>query len=348
MSSSLTGFPASPWSAEFRQLILSQPFRIAHGASSERLVLRLRLGEAIGEAPFVPYYPDTPEAVKIWLEQREPARFWTPEEEVEAPSVVRLAADLLRQDLEAKKQGLAVWEFLGQPNPGGMRACRSVGIPSDLEDFSEQVRCFSRQFRVLKLKLGSGNSAFDEAIVAAAREAAPKAVLFGDANGGWSVPEAAALLPKMEKLGLAFVEQPVHHAGGIETWRELHAARASHSLPLYADESAQTISDICALSGLVQGVNIKLLKSGGFGGALARLASARTLGLGALLGCMIETSLGVTAAAHLAGAFDWIDLDGHLYLANDDYEGLAYDSEGRLQMPGRQGIGAIQRGEGRF
>lgn len=328
--------------------MLSQPFRIAHGDSSERIVLRLRQGEAIGEAPFVPYYPDTPEAVGIWLEQRDPNRLWTLEEEVGAPAVVRLAADLLRQDSAAKKHGLSVWKLLGQPNPSGMRACRSVGIPSDLKDFSEQVRCFSRQFHVLKLKLGSGNSAFDEAIVAAAREAAPKAVLFGDANGGWSIPEAAALLPKMEELGLAFVEQPVHHAGGIEAWRELHAARSSHSLPLYADESAQTISDICELAGLVQGVNIKLLKSGGFAGALARLASARALGLGALLGCMIETSLGVTAAAHLAGAFDWIDLDGHLYLANNDFEGLAYDSDGRLQMPARPGIGAIQSGEVRF
>ena len=131
-------------------------------------------------------------------------------------------------------------------------------------------------------------------------------------------------------------------------WRALHAARANHTLPLYADESVQTASDISELAGLVQGVNIKLLKSGGFAGAVACLASARALGFGTLLGCMIETSLGVTAAAHLAGAFDWVDLDGHLYLANDDFEGLSYDVDGRLQMPARPGIGALQRSDGRF
>jgi len=333
---------------EFRKLRLREPFRIAHGISSERVVLRFHSGGAIGEAPFVPYYPDSPEAVRLWLEHTPPLSSATPLADEDAPAVVKLAADLLHHDLEAKTQQVPLWKRLAQPDPRGMRACRSLGIPTNLSDFSEQVRGRARQFQSLKLKLGSGNPDYDEAIVATAREAAPHAVLFGDVNGGWSVSEAIKLLPRMEKFALSFVEQPVHHAGGIELWRELHAARSNHSLPLYADESVQTLADLPALAGLIQGVNIKLLKSKGFAGAIALLAAARSLGLGTLLGCMIESSIGVTAAAHLAGAFDWIDLDGHLYLADDDFEGLSFDSSGRLQLPDRPGIGVIARSKQHF
>lgn len=336
-SSSVSAKPN--WEAEFRRLILTEPFHIAHGSSSERVVFRLRQEGGIGEGPFVPYYRDTPEAVASWLGQRDRNQAWTAQEEAGAPDVVRLALDILRHDLLAKERNVPVWKLLEQPDPTAKRACRSLGIPKDLKEFSEQLRRFSRQFCVFKLKLGSGNASFDEAIVAAAREAAPRAVFFGDVNGGWSVGEAAALLPKMEQLGLSFVEQPVHHAGGVEVWRELQSARASHALPLYADESVQNARDLRKFAGLIQGVNIKLLKAGGFSGALALLASARELGLGTLLGCMIESSVGVTAAAHLAGAVDWIDLDGHLYLQNDDFEGLLYDSKGRLVMPAGPGIG---------
>jgi L-alanine-DL-glutamate epimerase-like enolase superfamily enzyme len=90
-------------------------------------------------------------------------------------------------------------------------------------------------------------------------------------------------------------------------------------------------------------VNIKLLKCGSFDAAVAMIASAKAHSLQILLGCMIETSLGTTAAAHLAPWADWIDLDGHFYVANDDYIGITYDDEGNLLMPDRPGIGAILR-----
>lgn len=340
--------PTQDTQFEFRKLRLREPFRIAHGSSSERVVLRIHLGGAIGEAPFVPYYPDSPESVQLWLEQKRPLWTATPRGDDDTPAVVKLAADLLHHDAEAKARQVPLWKHLGQPDPSGTCACRSLGIPVDLQHFSDQVQALARQFKALKLKLGSGNPDFDEAIVATAREAAPHAVLFGDVNGGWSVSEATKLLPRMEKFSLSFVEQPVHHAGGVELWRELHAARANHSLPLYADESVQTTADLPALAGLIQGVNIKLLKSKGFAAANALLTAARSLGLGTLLGCMIESSIGVTAAAHLAGAFDWIDLDGHLYLADDDFDGLSYDSNGRLQLPDRPGIGVIARPKQHF
>ena len=309
-------------------------------------MLRVRAGGALGEAPFVPYYSDTPEDVALWLEQRKSKGAWMVEEG--APRTVRLAADLLLHDLEAQKRGVPVWKLLSMRDPGGARACRSIGIPEDLDDYSEQIRRLSKSFRILKLKLGSGNVDFDEAVVATAREAAPEGVLFADVNGGWSVREAAVLLPRLEKYGLVFVEQPVSHAGGHEAWRELAAALPKRGVPLYADESVQGESDVRGLAGWIEGINVKLFKTSGYAGALACVSAARTLGLRVMLGCMIESSIGVTAAAHLAASFDWVDLDGHLYLLEDDFSGLTFDENGCLHLPSRPGLGLCGRKEASF
>jgi L-alanine-DL-glutamate epimerase-like enolase superfamily enzyme len=105
----------------------------------------------------------------------------------------------------------------------------------------------------------------------------------------------------------------------------------------------QTVEDVIALADFVDGVNIKLLKSGSFDASVAMIGAAREQGLQVLLGCMIETSLGTTAAAHLAPWADWIDLDGHFYVADDDFTGITYDATGNLIMPNRPGIGAVPR-----
>jgi len=329
--------------AELCTLRLSSPFRIAHGASSERQMLRVRACGGYGEAPFVPYYPEDPTAALNWLRQWKHSGEWRAEELdglQQAPRSVRLALDVLQHDLMGRASEQPVWRMLQLPDPNGVLSCRSLSIPSDLSEFSQRVRVLSGQFGMLKLKLGSGNLDFDEAIVATAREAAPHVVLFGDVNGGWTPREAIKLIPRLARLGLAFLEQPVHHEGGREGWLELCNGLGSERLPLFADESVQNAADVSLLAGLVQGINVKFLKCGGFGGALEMIQTARKFGLQTLLGCMIESSLGVTAAAHLAAAVDWVDLDGHLYLAEDDFEGLKFDSQGRLILPFSAGIGA--------
>jgi L-alanine-DL-glutamate epimerase-like enolase superfamily enzyme len=105
------------------------------------------------------------------------------------------------------------------------------------------------------------------------------------------------------------------------------------------------MDDVPQLSGLADGVNVKLLKCGGWHRAREMILAARVHRLRVMLGCMIEGSIGVTAAAHLAPLADWIDLDGHLYVANDDYEGILYDERGMLVMPQMPGIGVTRRGE---
>ena len=330
----------TPLHVELKTLRLSEPFRIAHGTSDERTVLRLRYGDAVGEAPFVPYYKERTEDTLRWIQGLAWRGGPVP---VDGPRAGRLALDLLWHDISGKQRGqtlAGMWRLDTTHLPPG---CRSFSIPVDLDVFAKKVRGTSRQFGVLKLKLGSGNVDFDEAICACACEAAPQATIFAEANGGWSAAEAARLIPLLARRGLKFIEQPVHHDGGVEAWKELRAALPSCPLPLYADESVQQADDVVRLKGLVDGVNIKLLKSGSFAEARTAMRFARDLGMKVMLGCMIESSIGVTAAAHLAPLADWIDLDGHLYVANDDYEGIAYSEDGDMIMPGRPGIGVVPR-----
>lgn len=319
--------------AELKTLHLTTPFRIAHGASSTRQVVRVRDGNAVGEAPFVPYYGESPEETLAWLKgSREEA----------GTRAGRLAMDLLKLD----QAGLPLWQFaekeLGQGRPWDqIQACRSFSIPADLTAFAELVSETARQFRVLKLKLGSGDLAHDEAIVKTACANAPWATIMADVNGGWSVEDTLIMMPKL-KGQLTLIEQPIHHSQDIEAWHQL-AKHKTPALPLFADESVQNATDVHRLAECVDGVNVKLLKCASFRGAIEMISAARQHGLGVILGCMIESSIGTTAAAHLSPWADYVDLDGHLYLADDDYTGITFDQEGRVVMPQECGIGAKPR-----
>lgn len=326
-------------SAALFPLPLAEPFRIAHGTSATRTVLRVRRDGHVAEAPFVPYYGEDPAETLAAIECGTPVS--------ELPRTARLAFDLLEQDLASTAVGETLTDRaarrLGKPAGPTPPGCRSLGIPDDLEVFSEKVAVLARQFRVLKLKLGSGDLGLDLAIVSVARLAAPEAELLIDVNGGWDLTEAPLMIWKLMDYRPALIEQPLHHSLGLEAWRDLRAEMPEGAPPIFADESAQTVADLAGLAGYADGVNVKLLKCGSFDGAVDMIAGARHLGLGVLLGCMIESSLGTTAAAHLAPWADWIDLDGQFYLAHDDYEGIAYASDGSLVMPSRPGIGAVPR-----
>jgi L-alanine-DL-glutamate epimerase-like enolase superfamily enzyme len=266
------------------------------------------------------------------------------EREGEGSKAGRLARDLCSWDQKPEPLWKGAERSLGTGKSWeDVYACRSLGIPTDLRLFAEKVRETSRHFRVLKLKLGSGDLTHDEGIVSAARAAAPTTTMFVDVNGGWTVDETVLMLERLKGYGLVMIEQPVHHGQGIEAWKELRAKLPADALPLYADESAQNADDVQRLAGMADGINVKLLKCASFGGGIEMVAAARRLGMGVLVGCMIESSLGTTAAAHLAPWADWVDLDGHLYLADDDYAGIRFDEEGRVVMPQGCGIGARPR-----
>lgn len=333
----------SDWHVEVRELELNESFRIAHGSSSMRQVVRVHHGDAVGEAPFVPYYHEDIISTLRWLEKAAEAEL------SDAPTrAARLALELVRLDAAGRRAALPLSAYAegvlqGLPARHQVYGCRSLSIPEDWTVFENQVSERAARFGILKLKLGSGAVVKDLEIVARARRIAPSSVLIADVNGGWTVDETVKLLPQLAEQGLALLEQPFHHDLGIGAWKQLRAAIGRSLVPIYADESAQSIEEIRALSGLADGVNVKLLKSQGFIAAAEWMREAKALGLGVLLGCMIETSIGTTAAAHLAPWADWVDLDGHLYLVEDDYHGIEFGPAGLLKMPSRSGIGAAPK-----
>lgn len=322
--------------AFLKTLHLKEPFRIAHGVSDERQVVRLLGDGVVGEAPFVPYYQED-QAETLACLQAGSTRPLT--------RAAGLALDLFRLDQEPGPLWRRAEAQLGTGRPWGeVLACRSLGIPTEMPAFAERVREVSRQFRVLKLKLGSGDLVLDEAIMkTACSVVAPGTVVFADVNGGWSVDETVTMVSRLRGSGLVLIEQPIHHRLGVEGWRELKAKMPPDALPLYADESAQNADDVQKLAGLVAGVNVKLLKCGTFQGAVEMIQTARKHHLGVILGCMIESSIGTTAAAHLAPWADYVDVDGHLYLADDDYAGVTFSPEGHVVLPEGNGIGARLR-----
>lgn len=324
---------------EIKTLHLSEPFRIAHGTSATRQVLRVSNGELVTEAPFVPYYGEDPAQTLAVLNQAV-----LPEV---LPRTAGLALNLLRHDIIGHQTGRPLRTYaeskLGVPVQHAPPGCRSFSIPEDLDVFADKVRDIAAQFPVLKLKLGSGDLGLDIATVSVARMAAPHAKLLLDVNGGWDMAEAPLMIEKVAEYSPTLIEQPIHHRLGVDGWEELRALLPGNPPPIFADESVQTVEDVIALADFVDGVNIKLLKSGSLDAAVAMIGKAREQGLQVLLGCMIETSLGTTAAAHLAPWADWIDLDGHFYVADDDFTGITYDATGNLLMPNRPGIGAVPR-----
>lgn len=325
--------------SEIKTLHLTEPFRIAHGTSATRQVLRISEGERTTEAPFVPYYGEDPQQTLALLNQSVlPERL---------PRTAQLALNLLRHDTIGHATGKPLSNVarvrLGAPEHSAPPGCRSFSIPEDLDVFAGKVTAVARQFSVLKLKLGSGDLGLDLAIVSVARYAAPDARLLIDVNGGWDMAEAPHMIAKVADYAPALIEQPIHHRLGVEGWEELRALLPGNAPPIFADESVQNTEDIEAIAPFVDGVNVKLLKCGSFDAAIAMIAAAKEHSLQILLGCMIETSLGTTAAAHLAPWADWIDLDGHFYVADDDFTGIEYDENGTLVMPDRPGIGAVKK-----
>ncbi len=323
---------------ETRELQLRHTFHIAHGASATRRNVLLRLGEGLGEAAPVAYHGESAEGVVAALEQ------WRSElERLDDPAAIawllqrlggsraaRAAVDLALHDALGKRLGTPLYTLLGLSGLPLPRTSFTIAITAP-EELVARVQAAAR-FPILKVKLGTDR---DVAIVQTIRAAAPQAALRVDANAAWSSRQALELIPQLAELGVELVEQPlaVDDLAGL---RELQ--RAKLPLPIIADESVKAPADIVRLADTVDGVNIKLMKTGGIRVALAAIETARSCGLKIMLGCMVETSLGVTAAAQLAGLADWVDLDGPLLIANDPFRGVRFDGA-ELTLPEGPGLG---------
>jgi L-alanine-DL-glutamate epimerase-like enolase superfamily enzyme len=207
-----------------------------------------------------------------------------------------------------------------------------LGDPDDMARRAERA---ARSFRRLKLKLGGGDG-LDVERVRAVREAT-RLPLQVDVNEYWSLDEALEAIPQLAALGVEYVEQPL--PAGDRDGPEL---KRRSSLPIYVDEDCHTLPDVAACVERGHGVNVKLAKSGGLREAIRMVHAARALGLGVMIGCMVESGLSIAPACPVASLCDHVDLDGNILLADDPWGGV--DLVDGVQLPSeRPGLGVTQR-----
>jgi L-alanine-DL-glutamate epimerase-like enolase superfamily enzyme len=245
----------------------------------------------------------------------------------------KAAIDIALMDWTGQNLGAPLYRLFGLDPKDAPVTTFSIGIDEPAR-IKEKVR-EAEPFPVLKIKVGLGN---DEQILDAVRSVTSKPLRL-DANEGFKTKEeAVAKINAFEKLGAELIEQPLPAAMLEETrW-----VRSRVHIPIFGDEAVLRPEDVPKAPEYFDGINVKLMKTGGMNAAFRAIAMAKTLGLKVMLGCMIESSIAITAAAHLSPLVDYADLDGNLLIANDPYRGVQVD-RGRLVLPDRPGLGLQPR-----
>jgi L-alanine-DL-glutamate epimerase-like enolase superfamily enzyme len=318
---------------------LKSTWRIAHGASDQRYNVFVNIGDGWGEAAGVPYFNETQEGILAYLEQIG-ERAWDPfnleEPLINLPhgsAAARCAIDLALHDWLGKELGQPLYRLLGVDMDRAPETTYSIPI-----DKPEVMAEKARQSGMPKLKIKLGGGEDDLLAVRLIRETTPASIRV-DANAGWSRAQAKALIPQLKEFDIEYVEQPLA-IGDIEGLRWLHDQKLG--VPIFADENVKTSHDVAAHVGAVDGVVIKLAKTGGIREALRAIHTARAFDLQVMIGCMVETSLAVAAAANLAPLCDYADIDSPLLVANDPFEGLAYDGA-KVRLSGWPGLGVRRK-----
>jgi len=291
----------------------------------------------IGEASPSSQYAENWTTVEAFLKRIDPGRLSFDDlqasraylESLPCPSMpARCAIDLALLDGAARAAGQPLHRFLGLPFPAyGALSSFTIGLDTP-ERIEAKVREAAR-YPILKMKLGAPT---DAANLAALRRAAPTKTIRVDANAAWKTREEALdrILALADDGDIEFVEQPMPPDApeSDAIW-----LKERSPLPLVGDESYQGAPDAERCSRCFHGVNVKLVKTGGVTAAKEALEAARRLGLKTMLGCMIESSVLISAAAHLAALADWLDLDGNVLITNDPFDGVR-NLDGRLTFDG--------------
>jgi len=323
-------------------LELRTTFRVAHGASDVRNNVLVFLDDGVGEAAAVPYYGETQEGIIEYLKsvpELSGDPFYMDAVLAKRPAgsrAARSAIDEALHDLWGKKLGQPLYKLFGL-NPNNLPLTSFTIGMDEPEVMARQA--MELGYPILKIKLGSDD---DEARLKAIRNVT-NAKLRVDANAGWSRKQALEIIPCLVEYDLEFIEQPlaVDDVEGYFWLKERLNALRCNAL-IFADETAKTSHDVAKLAGAVDGVVVKTMKSEGIREALRMIHSARAHDMQILLSCMVESSVGVTAAAHLAPLCDYADLDGPLLIRNDLYRGLQYDGV-KMSLPELPGIGVTRR-----
>ena len=312
-------------------------FAIARSSADafERVILELEEEgfPGRGEAAPTRYYGQDAEGVAGALEDVKVRDPWDIEgalaENAHLPSTALAALDAALHDLAAKRLGVPLYTLLGLARPEPTSAYTlAIAKP---ETTVEEARRLS-SFPVLKMKVGG----WDDVETVRAVAEFSGAEIWVDANEAFSPDEAPEVATELKHIGVRMIEQPVPAEAGSGALRR--AKEAAYPVPVVADESAIVARDVPSLSGCVSGVNVKLAKCGGIRRALEMIHTARSLGMSVMLGCMVETSLGISTAAQICGLVDFVDLDGAMLLADDPFGGVGYE-DGRILLSDEPGLG---------
>lgn len=261
--------------------------------------------------------------------------------EHETPHALQTAIDIALHDWLGKRVGLPLWQLWGLERASIVPTTVTIGI-NPPEVARQRVRDWLALTgaKALKIKLGSpdGPEADRKMFVAVREEAPPEISLRVDANGGWELSTAVAMCRWLAEQGVEYVEQPLP-TGMEDALPELYR---QSPLPIFADESCFNSTDVVRLADRVHGVNLKLMKCGGLSEALRIVHTARACGLSVMFGCYSDSSLAITAAAHLSPLADHLDLDSHLNLLDDPFEGAEL-IDGRILPNELPGLGVRRR-----
>src|SRR5215472_5269800 len=242
------------------------------------------------------------------------------------------ALDIALHDLAGKRLGVPAYRLLGLEPSAAKETSFTVGI-ADIDTMVAKTR-EAAHMPILKVKVGAGR---EVETLAALRSVYHGAIRI-DANEGWEPEQAVRVLGEIARFDIEFCEQPIPAGDPAK----LRYVRERSKIPIMADESCRVPADVIALAGCVDGIVIKLVKSGGIREALTMIHIARTLGMKIMIGCMIESSILATAGAHLTPLCDYADLDGPLLVTDDPYVGVRFDGA-RLRLPDAPGLGVQLR-----
>jgi len=321
---------------------LKHTFRTTHGAEDIKKLIIVDIDGGLGEAPPVHYYGEDLTTVRNFVEKAsqilgdDPFQMETISQNLEKVAAVNYSAksaiDIALHDLIGKKLGIPIYKYYGITPRTDLPTSFTISIsdPDSMKKHTEEAK----GYQVYKVKVGVPG---DIEMVAAVRDAT-KARIRVDANEGWTLKDAISRIKELEKLDVEFIEQPLHR-DDLEGFKIL---RSKVDMPIIADEGVFRSGDIPKYVGLVDGINIKLSKSGGIREAFKMINIARAHKMKVMIGCMVETSVGITAAAQIASLVDYADLDGNVLISDDPFVGVKLEN-GYLRIPDGPGLGVTPR-----
>jgi L-alanine-DL-glutamate epimerase-like enolase superfamily enzyme len=300
-----------------------------------------------GEASMPPYLGESHETATAFLAKVDLSRFSDPFDletilaaiDAIAPGnpAAKASVDIALHDVVGKLMKQPWYNIWGYDPAKAPVTTFTIGI-----DTPEVVKAKTKEaaeFKILKIKLGRDT---DKVMVEAIRSVSDKP-MSGDANQGWTDRQQALdMMFWLKERGFQYVEQPL----AKERVDDLAWITERSPLPIIGDEGVQRLADVHKAQGVYSGINIKLMKSTGMREAQKMLQLARGLGLKVMLGCMTETSCGISAASHLSPMVDWADLDGALLISNDAFDGTKI-IDGKVRLTNRPGIGVVRKTETR-